>query len=140
MDGYAWCMDKPELATEPVKTALENSVTWFLSDKLQDAHTPIATKKFLTNDNLLIYITHCSVADASVPRVKVQVFRRVTRGVREEGYQLWADHRFNKYVNEMIFGASQGTPAGTEQTPVDGKEAAEVLALVNNLGSARQTL
>ena len=133
-------MDKPEPATEPTKTSLENSVTWFLSDKLQDAHTPIATKKYLTNDNLLIYITHCNVADTNVPRVKVQVFRRVNRGVREEGYQLWADHRFTKYVNEMIFGAEKGTPSGNERASVDEAEAKSVLAMVNNLGSARQTL
>jgi hypothetical protein len=133
-------MDKTDQATEPTKTALENSVSWFLSDKLQDAHTPIATKKYLTNDNVLVYITHCSVADASVPRVKVQVFRRVHGGVREEGYQLWADHRFTKYVNEMIFGGDKGTAAGNEQEPVGETEAGEVLAMVNNLGTARQTL
>jgi hypothetical protein len=133
-------MDAGAEATEQSKTALENSVTWFLSDKLQDASTPIATKKYLTNDNLLVYITHCNVADTSVPRVKVQVFKRVNRGVREEGYQLFSDHRFVKYVNEMIFGAAPGTADGNKSEPVSEKEAGEVLALVNGLGNARQTL
>jgi len=133
-------MEATVQATEQTKTALENSVTWFLSDKIQDARTPIATKKYLTNDNLLVYITHCNVADTSVPRVRVQVFKRVNRGVREEGYQLFGDHRFVKYVNEMIFGAAPGTADGNKNEPVSEKEAGELLTLVNGLGSARQTL
>ena len=83
-------MDAIGTATEQTKTALENSVGWFLADKIQDAVTPIATKKYLTNDNLLIYLTHCNVAEVSVPRVKVQVFTRVSGGIREEGFQLFS--------------------------------------------------
>ena len=127
-------------ATEPTKTALENSVSWFLQDKLQDASIPIATKKYLTNENKLIYLTRCNVADSSVPRVKVQVFERVQGGVHESGYQLFGDHRFMKYVNEMIFGNQPGTAAGDKSEEVSEKEAGEVLAMVNSLGSARQTL
>jgi hypothetical protein len=127
-------------ASEATKTALENSVAWFLSDKLQDAATPIATKKYLTNDNRLIYLTHCNVAETSVPRVKVQQFERVDGGVRETGYQLFADHRFVKYTNDMIFGTKPGTAAGNQMDEVGETEAAEVLALVNGLATARQTL
>jgi len=134
-------MDSISTATEPTKTALENSVGWFLADKLQDASTPIATKKYLTNDNVLIYLTHTSVADSNVPRIKVQVFHRVDRGVREEAYQLFSDHRLVKYVNEMVFGIQPGgTPAGTDMEPVSEEEAAKLLELVNSLQNARQTL
>lgn len=127
-------------ATEATKTALENSVSWFLADRLQEAGAPIATKKYLTPDNQLIYLTHCNVAEQSIPKIKVQRFVRVDRGVRETGYQLFGDHRLLKYVNEMIFGSQANTPAGNETTEVDETEAAELLNLVNSLTTARQTL
>lgn len=127
-------------ATEATKTALENSVSWFLADKLQDATTPIAIKKYLTPDNVLVYLTRTTMAEAAVPRVKVQVFERVDRGVREAGYQLFSDHRLVKYVNEMIFGTAPGTATGNQMEEVSEEEAAKVLGLVNDLGSARQTL
>jgi hypothetical protein len=127
-------------ATEPTKTSLENSVSWFLADKLQDPATTIATKKYLTNKNELIYLTRCNVAEVAVPRVKVQVFERVERGVRERGYQLFGDHRFLKYNNDMIFGSMAATAAGEETEEVSESEAGQLLALVNSLGDARQTL
>lgn len=128
------------LATEATKTALENSVTWFLSDKLGDASVPIVTKKFLTNANELVYLTLCSVAETSVPRIKVQHFERVERGVREVGYQLFGDHRFTKYTNDMIFGSNGGSADGTQSSDVSETEAAQVVAIVNSLSGARQTL
>jgi hypothetical protein len=133
-------MNNDSPATEATKTALENSVGWFLADKLRDASTPIATKKYLTNDNLLVYLTRVNMAESSVPTVKVQVFKRVDGGVHETGYQLFSDHRMIKYVNEMIFGAQPGTAAGDKTEEVSESEAAGMLALVNTLGNARQTL
>ncbi len=127
-------------ATEATKTSLENSVSWFLADKLQDATASIVTKKYLTSKNELVYLIRCNVAEASVPRVKVQVFVRVDGGVRETGYQLFGDHRFLKYQNEMIFGTTAGTAAGDRTEEVTDSEALELIALVNGLGSARQTL
>lgn len=127
-------------ATEETKTALENSVNWFLADKLRDAATPIATKKYLTNDNELVYLTFCNVAEPAVPRVKVQVFERVAGGVRETGYQLFADHRFEKYHNDMIFGTQPSAPGSDAPEMVGEAEAAGVLTLVNSLAEARQTL
>jgi hypothetical protein len=127
-------------ATEPTKTAIENSVSWFLADKLQDPATTIATKKYLTGKNELVYLTRCNVAELSVPRLKVQVFKRVDGGVHETGYQLFGDHRLLKYVNEMIFGTAPGTAAGDRSEEVSEEEAGRVLELVNTLGGARQTL
>lgn len=127
-------------ATEPTKTALENSVNWFLADKLKDATTPIATKKYLTNDNVLVYLTRCNVAETSVPKVKVQIFERVSGGVREQGFQLFGDHRLVKYVNEMIFGTEPGTATGNEMKEVSEEEAAELVEMVNGLTDARSTL
>jgi hypothetical protein len=127
-------------ASEATKTTLENSVSWFLADKLEDASTAIATKKYLTNDNHLVYLTRCNVAETSVPKVKVQVFNRVSGGVKETGYQLFSDHRLTKYVNDMIFGTAPGSPSATTNEDVSELEALDILQLVNTLGSARQTL
>src|SRR4051812_3002044 len=126
-------METVELASEETKTLLENSVTWYLSDKLQDAGIAIATKKYLTNDNLLVYLTRCNVAESSVPRVKVQVFRRVDGGVYETGYQLFGDHRFTKYVNEMIFGASPAGADGSSSQDVSQAEGTQLIELLNSL-------
>jgi len=133
-------MSSDASATEATKTALENSVSWFLADKLRDASIPIATKKYLTTQNVLVYLTRCNVAESSVPRVKVQVLHRVAGGVHETGYQLFSDHRLEKYQNDMIFGSQPGAMPDTTNEPVAEQEAQELLALVNSLAQAQQTL
>ncbi len=134
-------MSDDQLATEESKTALENSVSWYLADKLADPATTIATKKYLTSNNLLVYLTRCNVAELSVPRIKVQVLQRVSGGVHETGYQLFGDHSFQKYQNEMIFGtkATEGT-VSTESQPVSQTETEQLLQLVSSLQQARQTI
>ena len=127
-------------ATETTKTDIENVVRWFLSDKLQDASVPIATKKFLTRDNVLVYLTHCNVAELTVARIKVQVSERVEGGVRQTDYQIFSDHRMMKTVNEMIFGTQPGTATGNDSEEVGEEEAAKVAALIRSLTEARQTL
>jgi hypothetical protein len=129
-----------ETATEPTKTALENSVAWFLADKLHDPSVTIATKKYLTNQNRLIHLTVCNVVETNIPKVKLQVFDRVKGGVHETGYRLFADHRFEKYQNDMIFGTEPGTATGDVSEQVSEMEAQQLLALVNSLTTARQTL
>jgi hypothetical protein len=135
-------MSAEALATEETKTKLENSVAWYLSDKLQDASAAIATKKYLTHDNQLVYLTRCNVAELAVPRIKVQVLRRVEGGVHETGYQLFGDHRLEKYTNEMIFGASaEAAPAADANLPVTEAEAADVMRLIDSLQTnARPTI
>jgi hypothetical protein len=133
-------MSTEAVATEPTKTELENTVTWFLADKMQDASVSIATKKYLTNDNLLVYLTRCVVAETSVPKIKVQVLKRIDGGVHETGYQLFGDHRLTKYENEMVFGVQPATAANAENLDVSEKEAGDVLTLVKGLANARQTL
>jgi hypothetical protein len=134
-------MSTPELATEEAKATLENNVAWYLGDKLADVSTIIATKKYLTNENLLVYLTQCNVAEPAVPRVKVQVFRRVDGGVHETGYQLFSDRRFEKYDNAMIFGAGVGKSVDeTTRSDVTQADAAQLLELVGSLQNARQTL
>lgn len=133
-------MSEQTLAAEATKNTIENTVNWFLQDKLQDPAVTIATKKYLTNDNVLVYLTHCNVAELSVPRIKVQVFERVDGGVREKGYQIFSDHRMTKFVNEMIFGTQKGTASGNSTEDVTEKEAAELVELINALAQARQTL
>ena len=128
-------------ATEETKNTIENTVNWFLTDKLQDPVITIATKKYLTNENKLIYLTHCNVAELSVPRIKVQLFERVDGGVRETGYQIFSDHRMMKSVNEMIFGTTPGTTAtGNMSEEVSQEEAAALVLEINALTQARQTL
>lgn len=127
-------------ATEDQKNTIENTVNWFLSDKLLDPVITIATKKYLTNDNKLIYLTHCNVAELSVPRIKVQLFERVEGGVRETAYQIFSDHRMTKVLNDMIFGTQAGTAAGNTSEDVSEDEAAALVLLVNGLTEARPTL
>jgi hypothetical protein len=126
-------------ATEPTKTSLENSVNYFLADKITDASTPIATKKWLTSDNTLVYLTICNVAETTVPRIKVQVLQRVPGGVHETAYQLFSDHRLVKLNNDMIFGNQAGA-AGDKSEDVSESEAQALIAQVNALASARHML
>jgi hypothetical protein len=127
-------------ATEETKNTIENTVNWYLADKLQDPATTIATKKYLTNENKLVYLTHCNVAELSVPRIKVQLFDRVDGGVKEMVYQIFSDHRMTKSVNEMIFGTQAGTASGNVSEEVSEQEAAELVLVINALTQARQTL
>jgi len=138
--GYARGVSTQSPATEASKNTIENTVNWFLAEKLQDPVITIATIKFLTNENKLVYLTHCNVAETSVPRIKVQLFERVDGGVRETGYQIFSDHRMTKHVNEMIFGTKPGTAAGNVDEDVTEKEAQGLIAEINALNDARQTL
>lgn len=128
-------------ATEATKTAIENSVSWYLSEKLAGTTAPIASVKFLTNDNVLVTLTSCTVAEANVPRFRVQIFRRVAGGVTENGYQLYTDHRFEQYTSQMIFGTSPGQPGDQPAATVSEAEAQNVVALLGSLATnARQTV
>lgn len=131
-------MSDADLATEQSKTALENSVTWLLSDRVGSASAPIVTKKYITNANLLVYLTLCSLPDAKAPRLKVQVLQRVKGGVHETGYQLYGDHRFEKYENDMIFGTELVGADGSNSVAVGEKEIQLLLQLLGTLQSARQ--
>ena len=131
--------DQP-LASEATKDTIENTVNWFLADKLLDPVITIATKKYLTNENVLVHITHCNVAEVSVPRIKVQVFERVDGGVRETGYQIFSDHRMTKNVNEMIFGIKAGSAPVDPSGEVSEQEATKLVQLLTSLSEARQTL
>jgi hypothetical protein len=129
-----------ELASEATKTTLENSVSWFLADKLS-AGVPIASKKFLTNDNLLVYLTRCDVPDSSAPRIKIQVLARVSGGVHETYYQLFFDHRLVRSENNMIFGTAPDASATNDgAVDVSEAEATELIQLVNSLADARPAL
>lgn len=134
-------MSSTALANEEVKTELENSVSWYLADKLGDPSTIIAAKKYITSNNLLIYLTRCNVVESAVPRIKVQVLKRVDGGVHETGYLLYGDHRFERYENSMIFGrkAKSGV-AESKPKPVTLSDAKELLHLLAALQTARQTL
>lgn len=130
-----------EAATEATKTSIENSVSWYLSEKLQGVAMPIVTVKYLTNDNVLISLTLCSVAETNVPRIKVQVFTRVEGGVTETGYQLYSDHRFEKYITNMIFGSAPNQPGDSPATAVTEAEAQQLVALLGSLATtAHQTV
>jgi hypothetical protein len=135
-------MSDETLATEDAKTTLENTVSWYLGDKLNNSAAVIATNKYLTSDNLLVYLTRCNVAELSVPRIKIQVLQRVDGGVHETGYQIYGDHRFEKYQNDMVFGAPpDGSPSeSATNAPVTQAEAGQLIELVNGLQTARLML
>ncbi|MBW4061031.1 hypothetical protein HJC99_00440 [Candidatus Saccharibacteria bacterium] len=132
-------MSDNSLATEPTKTALENAITWYLTEKMAQTGAPIVTQKFLTWDNQLIYLTRCTVASSAIPIVKVQILKRVAGGVRETGYQLYTDRRLESYENAMIFGTS---PSGADLTgqAVTETTAAELLATVSSLQTTARAL
>lgn len=128
------------LATEASKTTLENSVSWFLADKMGTSIRPIATNKYLTNDNLLVFITKCDVADSSAPRIKVQIFKRIDGGVHEANFQLFMDHRFIRSETNMVFGvAPENAPLSDEAVDVTEDEAQALITQVNALANARLT-
>lgn len=133
-------MNEPHEATAETKTALENSITWMLGERLGVAPAPIVTSKYMTSNNLLVQLTSCAMPELSVPRLKVQVYQRVTGGVHETGYNLYGDHRLAKYENDMIFGSGKGGDDGSTTEPVTEEEAQQLLGLVNGLGNARQTV
>lgn len=126
-------------ASDELKTAIENSVSWYLADKLHDATVSIAIKKYLTSNNLLVYLTRCNVAETSVPRIKVQILQRVNGGIHESSYQLYVDRRLEKTQNDMIFGIEK-VDDGSQNETVTNTEAQQLLELVNSLQNARQTL
>jgi len=126
-------------ASEEVKTAIENSVSWYLADKLHDATVSIAIKKYLTSNNLLVYLTRCNVAETSVPRIKVQILQRVDGGIHESSYNLYVDHRLEKIQNDMLFGTEKSSD-GSQSETVSEAEAHQLLDLVNSLQNARQTI
>ena len=127
-------------ASEATKNAIENAISWYLADKLHDATVSIATKKYLTSNNLLVYITRCNVSETNIPRVKVQVLQRVSGGVHESSYQLYGDHRLEKSQNDMPFGTEGGASDGSQVETVTETEGQQLLELVNSLQTARQTL
>ncbi len=130
-------MSNDGLATDETKTTVENRVTWYLQDKLRDHSVMIATQKYLTSANLLVYLTRCNVAEPSVPRIKIQVLNRVEGGVHETGYQLYGDHRLERYENDMIFGAAADQVPTAEVVAVTEREAKVLLQLLDNLQAAR---
>jgi hypothetical protein len=125
-------MDKTLPASEEAKSQLENDVSWLLAEKQSEGGI-IATKKYLTNENELVYLTTCSMPEANVPRIKVQIFKRVKGGVRETSYHLYVDHRFERYDNDMIFGNAPTGADGTNGTTVTQAEADMLLQLLKDL-------
>lgn len=128
------------LTSEQSKTQIENIVTWLLSDKASSGAVPIVTKKYMTNTNLLVYLTLCSLPESNAPRLKIQVLQRVDGGVHETGYQLYGDHRFEKYENDMLFGSEPSGADGSKSSPVVEAETQLLLQLLTSLQTARQTL
>ena len=129
-----------QLATEPTKTALENAVYALLADRMSGSMMPIITKKYLTNDNQLVYLTQCNVAESAIPRVRVQILKRVDGGVHETSYALYADQRLESSENPMIFGEA-GQPRDEEApASVDETTARAVVDLIGQLPNAQQGL
>lgn len=124
-------------AEEAAKNQLENNVNWYLADKLAEVGTTIATKKFITPDNVLVYLTRCNMSEAAIPVIKVQVFQRIDGGVHERSYQLYTDHRLERTDNEMIFGDAANGADGSIASPVTAAEANELLTLITSLQQAR---
>jgi len=129
-----------ELATEPTKTALENAVYVLLADRMATSTMPITTKKYLTNDNHLVYLTQCNVAESAIPRVRVQVLKRVDGGVHETSYALYADQRLELSENPMIFGETSQPRSDDTPKSVDEATAQALVDMIGQLPEAQQGL
>jgi hypothetical protein len=117
---------------DQIKTTIENHVMACLSERMGPG-AAIVTNKYLTPTNEFVYLTHTSVSDNSLPTIKIQVFRRVEGGVRETGYSLYSDERFDRYDNAMIFGQAKAAGESLQAAPVSEAEAQDVLTLVQSL-------
>lgn len=132
-------MSESTPANDETKTALENAVRWYLNDKLASPGVIVATQKYLTQDNRLIYLTSVNTAESAIAKVKIQVLERVEGGVHETGYQLYSDHRLERYQNAMIFGTAPDGPDTSGET-VSETEAQELLALISALQTNARAL
>jgi hypothetical protein len=97
--------------------------------------TPILTKKFATHDNRLIYVTQCGVAESAVPKLRVQIFERITGGVEETSYALYTDGRFERTDNPMLFTERQVKPDLAPPVTVDETETQSLIKLVAHLAT-----
>lgn len=123
-------------AADATKTALENAIYGLIDDVSAVPTTPITTKKYLTGDNRLVYLTLCSVTESSMPRVRVQVLSRVEGGVHETNFALFTDRRFEVSQNPMIFGSS-ATQTVEPAATVDEATAQQLLSLIGHLPDAQ---
>lgn len=129
-----------ELASDSTKTALENAVYALLADRMAGSSMPITTKKYLTNDNNLVYLTQCNVAETAIPRVRVQVLKRVAGGVHETNYSLYVDQRLESTENPMIFGEANQTRSDETPKSVDDATAVALIEMIGKLPEAQQRL
>ena len=121
--------------SEATLMSLENRAYALLSDRSVAMATPIVTKKFATNDNRLIYVTQCTVAESAVPNLRIQTFERVTGGVMERSYALYADRRFERTDNPMIFTERNVKSELAPPVAITENEAVQLLALVEHLAT-----
>jgi len=129
-----------KLASDSTKTDLENAVYALLADRMAGSSMPITTKKYLTNDNNLVYLTQCNVAETAIPRVRVQVLKRVDGGVHETNYSLYVDQRLESTENPMIFGEAGQTRSDEAPKSVDDTTAKALIEMIGKLPEAEQRL
>jgi hypothetical protein len=121
--------------TEATLSRLENTASALLSNDSVIMNTPIITKKYQTQDNRLVYLTECNIAEIAVPRLRVQILERVDGGVNETSYALYADQRFECTKNPMIFGDTSGPAETSTPTAVDEDTAEWLIQLIQSLAA-----
>ena len=119
--------------SEATLMSLENLASSILDDRSMTMATPITTKKYLTGDNRLVYLTRCTVAESAVPNLRIQIFERIHGGVRETSYALFTDRRFEQTVNPMIFSDRPGPGEMPKPTPVDESTAESLIEFIGRL-------
>ena len=117
--------------SETTLMSLENLASMVLDDRSLAVATPITTKKYLTGDNRLVYLTRCTVAESAVPKLRIQIFERIHGGVRETSYALY--RRFEQTINLMIFSDRPGQEEMPTPTPVDESTAASLIEFIDRL-------
>jgi len=124
-----------EYISEATLMNLQNLASSLLDDRSVAMATPILTRKFATHDNRLIYLTQCSIAESAVPNLRIQIFARVPGGVEENSYALYADGRFERTDNPMIFDQRHVKPELAPPSPVSENEAQGLIQLIQHLAT-----
>lgn len=131
-----------KLATTAQKNYLQERVLILISDtyKIVPPGTTVQAKRYLTNDNQFVYLTHSQANTPMVAPIKIQVFQRVDGGVRETIYRLYGDHRLTRETNLMIFGQAPDSPQVDQANDVTEDEAATLCTIVDSLNTDNERI
>jgi hypothetical protein len=112
---------------------ISDVVSALLAAKLEELSAPTATRKFVTPDTGMIYITYSPGAEGADPKAIIKIVQRVVGGLQDTTYRLYADSRF--YVDNQVklFGGTDKADTAIKPVPADDKTTQWVLDLITSL-------